>query len=158
MYFLTIPNTTWTTLMGRQIWNWQLAGLSWRNCCLSKHSNRIVVTASADNIFFQQPIALGNVVTLKSQVTPSFNSSMEVFIEVTWQKISPQIKGLQQIVPISLFGGSGIKRKAIEVPEVVPVTQAGHRQFEVRWEDEQLRLVLAKNEWKQKCRGVKEYF
>ena len=52
-----------------------------------RHSNKLVVTASVDNVSFREPIRLGNVITLKAKVTRSFNSSMEVFILVTTEDI-----------------------------------------------------------------------
>jgi acyl-CoA hydrolase len=45
-----------------------------------KHSNRIVVTASVDNVSFVNPIPLGNVVTLEAKITRAFNTSMEVVV------------------------------------------------------------------------------
>src|SRR4051812_47090498 len=53
-----------------------------------RHSNRIVVTASVDNVSFASPIKLGNVITLNAKVTRAFNSSMEVHIEV-WAEDIP---------------------------------------------------------------------
>src|SRR5689334_25431812 len=47
-----------------------------------RHSNRIVVTASVDNVSFREGIKLGSVVTLEAQVTRAFSSSMEVHINV----------------------------------------------------------------------------
>lgn len=108
-----------------------------------KHSNRIVVTASADNISFKQPIALGNVVTLKSQVTRSFNSSMEVFIEVTAEDI-PANKKVMTHRAYFTFVAVDQNGKPIEVPEVVPETEDEIEQFEGALRRRQLRLVLAK--------------
>ena len=83
---MVLPNDTNTlnNLMGGRLMHWMdiVAAIA-----AQKHCNRIVVTASADNISFKQPINLGNVVTLRSQVTRAFNSSMEVFIEVTAEDI-----------------------------------------------------------------------
>ena len=56
--------------------------------CAQKHSSRIVVTASLDNMSFAEPIPLGCVVTLQAKVTRAFNSSMEVGIEV-WAEDIP---------------------------------------------------------------------
>ena len=52
-----------------------------------KHCNSIVVTASVDNISFRSPIRLGNVVTLRAKVTRSFNSSVEIRIDVEAENI-----------------------------------------------------------------------
>jgi acyl-CoA hydrolase len=47
-----------------------------------RHSNSYVVTASVDYIDFRNPVNLGEIVTLKSQVNRVFRTSMEVGVEV----------------------------------------------------------------------------
>ncbi|OLB19172.1 MAG: hypothetical protein AUI12_14805 [Acidobacteria bacterium 13_2_20CM_2_57_6] len=47
-----------------------------------RHSNSYVVTASVDYIDFRNPVNLGEIVTLKSQVNRVFHTSMEVGVEV----------------------------------------------------------------------------
>lgn len=47
-----------------------------------RHSNSYVVTASVDSIDFRNPISLGEIVLLKSQVNRVFRTSMEVGVEV----------------------------------------------------------------------------
>ena len=48
----------------------------------SRHSNSYVVTASVDYIDFRNPISIGEIVILKSQVNRVFNTSMEVGVKV----------------------------------------------------------------------------
>jgi acyl-CoA hydrolase len=47
-----------------------------------RHSNSHVVTASVDYIDFRNPVNLGEIVILKSQVNRVFHTSMEVGVEV----------------------------------------------------------------------------
>ena len=47
-----------------------------------RHSNSYVVTASVDYIDFRNPISLGELVILKSQVNRAFRTSLEVGVEV----------------------------------------------------------------------------
>src|SRR5260370_6382340 len=47
-----------------------------------RHSNSYVVTASVDYIDFHNPVNLGEIVNLKSQVNRVFRTSMEVGVEV----------------------------------------------------------------------------
>lgn len=47
-----------------------------------RHSNSYVVTASVDYIDFRNPIGLGEIVILKSQVNRTFRTSLEVGVEV----------------------------------------------------------------------------
>ena len=107
-----------------------------------KHCNRIVVTASADSISFKEPINLGNVVTLRSQVTRAFTSSMEVFIEVTAEDI-PANKKIMTHRAFFTFVAVDQNGKPIEVPEVIPETAEEFEFFEGALRRRQLRLVLA---------------
>src|SRR5688572_26026122 len=78
---LVLPNDTNTlhNLMGGKMMHWMdiVSAIA-----AQKHSNRIVVTASVDNVSFRESIKLGNVVTLEAKVTRAFSSSMEVHINV----------------------------------------------------------------------------
>jgi acyl-CoA hydrolase len=47
-----------------------------------RHSNSWVVTASVDSIDFRNPVNLGELVMLKSQVNRVFTTSMEIGVEV----------------------------------------------------------------------------
>src|SRR6476469_4752052 len=47
-----------------------------------KHCNAPVVTASVDNISFENPIRLGNVVHIEAKVSRAFTSSMEIHMNV----------------------------------------------------------------------------
>ncbi len=138
---MVLPNDTNTlnNLMGGRLMHWMdiVAAIA-----AQKHCNRIVVTASADNISFKQPINLGNVVTLRSQVTRAFNSSMEVFIEVTAEDI-PANKKIMTHRAFFTFVAVDQNGKPIEVPLVVPETAEEIEFYEGALRRRQLRLVLA---------------
>ncbi len=53
----------------------------------SRHSNSYVVTASVDYIDFHNPVNLGEIVILKSQVNRVFRTSMEIGVEVYSEQI-----------------------------------------------------------------------
>ncbi|MBN7811987.1 acyl-CoA thioesterase [Algoriphagus sp. H41] len=139
---MVFPNDTnaLNNLMGGRLMHWMdiVAAIA-----AQKHSNRIVVTASADSISFKQPINLGNVVTLRSQVTRAFNSSMEVFIEVTAEDI-PARKKLITHRAYFTFVAVDQNGRPIEVPELVPETEEEIEHFDGALRRRQLRLVLAK--------------
>ena len=139
---MVLPNDTnsLNNLMGGRLMHWMDISAA---IAAQKHSNRIVVTASADSISFKQPINLGNVVTLKSQVTRSFNSSMEVFIEVTAEDI-PARKKLITHRAYFTFVAVDQNGRPIEVPELVPETPEEIEHYEGALRRRQLRLVLAK--------------
>ena len=138
---MVLPNDTNTlnNLMGGRLMHWMdiVAAIA-----AQKHCNRIVVTASADNISFKEPINLGNVVTLRSQVTRAFNSSMEVFIEVTAEDI-PANKKIMTHRAFFTFVAVDQNGKPIEVPQVVPETPEELEFYEGALRRRQLRLVLA---------------
>jgi acyl-CoA hydrolase len=138
---MVLPNDTNTlnNLMGGRLMHWMdiVAAIA-----AQKHCNRIVVTASADNISFKEPINLGNVVTLRSQVTRAFNSSMEVFIEVTAEDI-PANKKIMTHRAFFTFVAVDQNSKPIEVPLVVPETPEEIEFYEGALRRRQLRLVLA---------------
>ncbi|PZX55807.1 acyl-CoA thioesterase [Algoriphagus chordae] len=139
---MVLPNDTNTlnNLMGGKLMHWMdvVAAIA-----AQKHSNSIVVTASADNISFQEPIALGNVVTLKAQVTRAFNSSMEVFIEVTAEDI-PAMKKVMTHRAFFTFVAVDENNKPSRIPELIPETPEEIENFEGALRRRQLRLVLAK--------------
>jgi acyl-CoA hydrolase len=138
---MVLPNDTNTlnNLMGGRLMHWMdiVAAIA-----AQKHCNRIVVTASADNISFKEPINLGNVVTLRSQVTRAFNSSMEVFIEVTAEDI-PASKKIMTHRAFFTFVAVDQNGKPIEIPQIVPETAEEIELFEGALRRRQLRLVLA---------------
>ncbi|MBN7816530.1 acyl-CoA thioesterase [Algoriphagus pacificus] len=138
---MVLPNDTNTlnNLMGGKLMHWLdvVAAIA-----AQKHSNRIVVTASADSISFKEPIALGNVVTLKSKVTRAFNSSMEVFIEVVAEDI-PANKKIMTHRAFFTFVAVDQNGKPIEVPEVIPETDEEKEHYDGALRRRQLRLVLS---------------
>ena len=138
---MVLPNDTNTlhNLMGGRLMHWMdiVAAIA-----AQKHCNRIVVTASVDNISFKEPINLGNVVTLRSQVTRAFNSSMEVFIEVTAEDI-PACKKIMTHRAFFTFVAVDQNGKPIEIPQVVPEPAEEIELFEGALRRRQLRLVLA---------------
>jgi acyl-CoA hydrolase len=107
-----------------------------------RHSNRIVVTASVDNVSFAKPIKLGNVVTLKAQVTRAFNSSMEVHIEV-WTEDIPSNEKAKSNEAFFTFVAVDQLGNPIDVPELIPETEREIELFKSALRRRQLRLVLA---------------
>jgi acyl-CoA hydrolase len=139
---LVLPNDTnpLDNLMGGRLMHWMdiVSAIA-----AQKHSNRIVVTASVDNISFASPIQLGNVVTLNAFVTRAFNSSMEVYIRVTAEDI-PTGKKIETNSAFFTFVAVDQSGRPIDVPELVPDTELEKELYEGALRRRQLRLVLAK--------------
>ena len=76
---IVLPNDTNVlgNLMGGQLLNWMdiTAGIS-----AQRHCHRVVVTASVNNVSFNLPVKLGDVVTIEAKVSRAFTSSMEVYM------------------------------------------------------------------------------
>jgi len=107
-----------------------------------KHSNRVVVTASVDNVSFSEAIPLGSVVTLRAWVTRAFNSSMEVYIEVYAENIPAQER-LMSNKAFFTFVAVDQAGRPIDVPTVVPQTDEEKALYDSALRRRQLRLVLA---------------
>ena len=110
--------------------------------CAQKHSNRIVVTAAFDNISFNKPIQLGNVVTLTAKVTRAFNSSMEVHVTVEAEDI-PAAKKYSTHSAFATFVAVDQMGRPIDVPSVTPETEEEQLHYEGALRRRQLRLILA---------------
>src|SRR3954469_22038163 len=50
--------------------------------CAQRHSGRMVVTAFVDDLKFEQPVRVGEVVRLEARVTAVFRTSMEIEVIV----------------------------------------------------------------------------
>jgi acyl-CoA hydrolase len=107
-----------------------------------KHSNRIVVTASVDNVSFSHPIKMGNVVTLEAQVTRAFNSSMEIFVRVFAEDIPSGTKKESNSAFLT-FVAVDQNGTPITVLPVQPETEEEQQLYESALRRRQLRLILA---------------
>jgi len=139
---LVLPNDTNTlnNLMGGRLMHWMDVVSA---IAAQKHSNRIVVTASADNISFKNPIQLGDVVTLEAKVTRAFSSSMEVYVEVFAENIPSGTK-FKSHSAFFTFVAVDQGGRPIDVPELVPQTEEEQELYAGALRRRQLRLVLAK--------------
>lgn len=138
---MVLPNdtNTLTNLMGGRLLYWMdiVAAIA-----AQRHANSLVVTASVDNVSFQQPIKLGNVVTMEARVTRAFNTSMEVLIEVYGEDIPNQTK-FKSNSAFYTFVGVDANSKPKPVPEILPETEEERLLYSQALQRRQLRLVLA---------------
>jgi acyl-CoA hydrolase len=70
-----------------------------------RHSRRICVTASVNHVAFNRAIPLGSVVTVESKVSRTFNTSMEIFIDVWIEDRESGIKNKANEAIYTLFEG-----------------------------------------------------
>lgn len=153
---LVLPNDTNTlnNLMGGRLMHWMDVVSA---IAAQKHSNRIVVTASADNISFNHPIELGDVVTLTAKVSRAFNSSMEVYIEVYAENIpsGTKFKSHSAFFTFVAVDQSG---RPIDIPELIPETEEEQELYAGALRRRQLRLVLAKRMKPEEANELKSLF
>lgn len=107
-----------------------------------RHCRRVVVTASVNNVSFQQPIAQSSIITLKAKVSRAFNSSMEIIVDVFVENpvTGVQVKSNEAIytfVAVDQNGGP------IQVPELIPETDEEKQRYESALRRKQLSLILA---------------
>lgn len=137
---LVLPNDTnvFGNLMGGRLMYWMdiAAALS-----AAKHCNAPVVTASVDNISFEAPIRLGNVVHIEARVSRAFNTSMEVHLKVWGEDLTQQYK-YKSNEAYYTFVALDPNRKPRQVPQLLPETDEERKLFEGALRRRQVRLIL----------------
>jgi acyl-CoA hydrolase len=137
---LVLPNDTnlYGNLMGGRLMYWMdiAAALS-----ASKHCNAPVVTASVDNISFESPIKLGNVVHIEAKLTRAFNTSMEIHMKVWGEDLTHQYR-YKSNEAYYTFVALDPNRKPRPVAPVLPVTEEEKKLFDGALRRRQLRLIL----------------
>ena len=137
---LVLPNDTnnFGNLMGGRLMYWMdiAAALS-----AMKHCAAPVVTASVDNISFETPIKIGNVVHIEATVTRSFNSSMEVHMVVYGEDVIQQYK-YKSNEAYYTFVALDPNNKPRKVNTLVPESEDEIHLFEGALRRRQLRLIL----------------
>jgi acyl-CoA hydrolase len=123
----------------------------------TRHSNRTVVTASVDFVDFKSPIKLAEIVILEAKVTRSFNTSMEVRIDV-WaenlieNKRRPCNSAYYTFVAVDQIG------RPIPVHPIIPETEEEKKLYEGAIRRRELRLILSGRMKKEEAINVKSYF
>ena len=137
---LVLPNDTnvFGNLMGGRLMYWMDIAAA---IAAAKHCNAPVVTASVDNISFENPIRLGNAVHIEAHVTRAFSTSMEVHLKVWGEDLTQQYK-YKSNEAYYTFVALDPNRKPRKVPSLEPVTEEDKRLFEGALRRRQVRLIL----------------
>ena len=137
---IVLPNDTnvFGNLMGGRLMYWMdiAAAIS-----AQKHCNAPVVTASVDNISFENPIKLGNVVHVEARVTRAFNTSMEVHLKVWGEDLQQQFK-YKSNEAYYTFVALDPNRRPQPVPPVITESEDERRLFDSALRRRQVRLIL----------------
>ncbi|MEX0811187.1 MAG: acyl-CoA thioesterase [Chitinophagales bacterium] len=138
---IVLPNDTNAlhNLRGGKILHWMDIASA---ISAGKHTQAVCVTAAVDNVSFENPIKLGDVVTIKAKVTRAFRTSLETYIEVTAENLPTQntYKCNTAYYTFVALDSNGRPKK---VPVVEPETEDEHQQFADALRRRELRLLLA---------------
>lgn len=137
---LVLPNDTNTfgNLMGGRLMYWMDIAAA---LAAMKHCGAPVVTASVDNISFENPIKLGNVVHIQAKVSRAFNSSMEVHLNVWGEDAIHQYRYKSNEAYFT-FVALDPNGKARPVAAVNPETEEEKKLFDSALRRRQIRLIL----------------
>lgn len=107
-----------------------------------RHSNSYVVTASVDYIDFRNPVNLGEIVILKSQVTRVFRTSLEVGVEVYSENVLTGEKKHTTSAFVTFVAIDEHTRLPKSVPPLILETEEEKRRFHEAGKRREVRLAL----------------
>jgi acyl-CoA hydrolase len=137
---IVLPNDTnvFGNLMGGRLMYWMDIAAA---IAAQRHCNAPVVTASVDNISFENPIKLGNTVHIEAFVSRAFTTSMEVHLKVWGEDFQQQYK-YKSNEAYYTFVALDPNRKPRKVPPLEPQSQEEKNLFDGALRRRQLRLIL----------------
>lgn len=152
---MIMPNDTNPihNLMGGNLMRWMdiAAGI-----CAGRHCERYVVTVSVDNVSFEQPIPLGDVITLECVVTRAFTTSVEVYVEV----FSSDIKGKNtrrcNDAYFTFVAVDDKDKRPLPVPGLLALTSEEKKRYNEAMKRRQMRLLSAGRLSKEEAQKLKQ--
>lgn len=137
---IVLPNDTnvFGSLMGGRLMYWMDIAAA---IAAQRHCNAAVVTASVDNISFDNPIKLGNTVHIEAKVSRAFTTSMEVHLKVWGEDFTQQFKYKSNEAYYTFVALDPNRRPRI-VPQLIPETEEEIKLFEGALRRRQVRLIL----------------
>ncbi|GEP91373.1 Acyl-CoA hydrolase [Chitinophaga terrae (ex Kim and Jung 2007)] len=153
---LVLPNDTNTfgNLMGGRLMYWMDIAAALASM---KHCSAPVVTASVDNISFENPIKLGNVVHIESKVSRAFTTSMEVHIRV-WGEDPVQQYRYKSNEAFMTFVALDPNGNSRPVPKIIPDTEEEKKLYESAMSRRQMRLILSGKMKPEDADALKAFF
>uniref|UniRef100_A0A8D2BAD9 Acetyl-coenzyme A thioesterase n=1 Tax=Sciurus vulgaris TaxID=55149 RepID=A0A8D2BAD9_SCIVU len=109
--------------------------------CLAaeKHAGVSCVTASMDDIQFEETARVGQVITIKAKVTRAFSTSMEISIKVI---VQDTLTGIEKLVSVafSTFVAKPVGKEKIHLKPVILLTEQDHVEHNLASERRKVRL------------------
>jgi acyl-CoA hydrolase len=139
---LVLPNDTnqLGNLLGGQLMHWidLVAAIA-----AARHSQRVCVTASVDDLNFLHPIKIGEVVTLMASVNRVFRTSMEVGVKVLSENL---LTGTVKHANTAYLTFVALDQNGtpMSVPQVTCANDEEQRRFEDAMHRRELRLARRK--------------
>lgn len=142
-------------LMGGNLLRWMdvLCGI-----CAGKHCEAHVVTVSVDHVSFTLPIHVGDILTIEARVTRSFNTSVEVYVEVYAADIKGHNRRKCNHAYYTFVALDDVEKKPTLVPEVLPLTEDEIKRFESAPRRREVRLILGGRMKPEEAKGLRELF
>jgi len=138
---IVLPNETngLDNLAGGVLLNWMDLAAA---IAAQRHANRVVVTAGIDEVSFDSPIALNEVLYIEAKVTRAFTSSMEIQIQV-WAESPVHNKGKRHCnTAYFTFVAVDQSGRTIPVNPIEPTSEEEKRLYEDAAERRRKRLEL----------------
>ena len=136
---LVLPNDTnrLGNLLGGRLMHWIDIAAA---IAASRHTNRVCVTASVDELHFLNPVKQGEVVVLRASVNRVFRTSLEVGVNVTTENTLTGESAHTNTAYLTFVAIDDDGRPVAE-PPVRPVTAVEQRRYRGAARRRQIRLL-----------------
>ena len=121
-----------------------------------RHTRRVCVTASVDNVVFRSPIGLGEIVILESSVNRAFNTSIEIEVLVTAEN---PMNGDRRRANTAYFTFVAVDEnyQKTAVPPIEVETKEHKRRYEAALHRRDLRLILSGRKRLDDAKHLRDY-
>jgi len=153
---IVLPNDTNAlhNLRGGKILHWMDIASA---IAAGKHAQAVVVTVSVDQVSFDNPIKVGDVVTIEAKVTRAFNTSIETHIEV-WAENLPSQNKYKCNSAYYTFVALDSNGRPKQMNPVTPETDEEIKQYEGALKRREIRLILAGRIQAEEAQSLKALF
>ncbi|MCP4442217.1 MAG: acyl-CoA thioesterase [Aureispira sp.] len=151
---IIMPNDTnpINNLMGGNLMRWMDIVSA---ICAGKHCEHHVVTVSVDNVSFDKPVPVGDVITLQAVVTRAFSTSVEIFVEVFAANMQGGNSRRCNDAYFTFVAVDDSKKRPQAIPAVLPLTAEELKRYDEALQRRQLSLLLAKKLPPEKAQKIK---
>ena len=111
--------------------------------CAQTHSGKICVTASINQVDFNAPAKIGDIISIHACITRAFNSSMEIFVQSFARKVLEEKKYLISEAYFSFVALDG-NGNATPVLSIKPETKEEKKQYKTALLRRQKKIELKK--------------